>query len=171
MSNIDIFRALSCTSRLKILKLLLKKEMHLSGIARELGLSVPVISRHIKVLEKVNLVNKKVFGNTYILSAKIKSLENIIEPLIEESSIEIEKKKSIFDALKQVPEIKIKKIGKNQYISSINGEDGFYIYEVNGKLPKKPINKYTIDKNVTLDLKKLVTVKKKKISINIKESG
>ena len=168
MSNIDIFRALSSNTRLKILNILLKKEMHLSGIARELGISVPVISRHIKVLEKVNLINKRVFGNTYILSAKIKSLENIIEPLFNESSIEIEKKKSIFDALQQIPGVKLKKIGKNQYIYSINGDNGYYIYEVNGKLPKKPIEKYIIEKNVTLDLKKLVTVNKKRIRINIK---
>ena len=168
MNNIDIFRALSCDTRLKILNILLKKEMHLSGIARELGISVPVISRHIKVLEKVNLIDKRVFGNTYILSAKIKSLDHIIEPLLDESSIEIEKKKSIFDALQQIPGVKLKKIGKNQYIYSINGDNGYYIYEVNGKLPKKPIEKYIIEKNVTLDLKKLVTVNKKRIRINIK---
>ena len=163
-----MFRALSSSTRIKILKKLVHKEMHLSGLARELGISVPVTSRHIKILENVGLINKRIFGNTYLLTTRIKNLENTLEPFIEESLIEINRKKSIFDALKQVPGVEVKKVGNHQYIRSINGEDGYYIYEVDGKLPKKPIDQYTIYKNVTLDLKKLVSVKKKKIKVNVK---
>ncbi len=142
--------------------------MHLSGLARELNISVPVTSRHIKILEHVGLINKRIFGNTYVLTAKIKNLEVALEPFTQESLIEINKKKSIFDALKQVPGIEVKKVGKHQYIRSIDGEDGYYIYEVDGKLPKKPIEEYAINKSVTLDLKKLVSVKKKKIIVKVK---
>ena len=170
MSNDKIFRALSSPTRIKILKALMQKEMHLSGLAREIDISVPVTSRHIKILEDVGLINKRIFGNTYLLTAKIKNLEATLEPFIEESSIEIDQKKSIFDALKQIPGIEVKKAGKHQYIRSIDGDEGYYIYEVDGTLPKKPIDQYTIDKNVTLDLKKLVSVKKKKIEINVKDS-
>lgn len=168
MSNINIFRALSSSTRVKILKKLIKQEMHLSGLARDLGISVPVTSRHIKILEEVKLINKRIFGNTYLLSAKIKNLESALEPFIEESTVEIEKKKSIFDALKQIPGIKIKKIGNNYYIRSIDEEEGYYIYEVDGKLPSKPIDEYQIEKNINLDLKKLITVQKKKIKVNVK---
>jgi len=146
------------------------KEMHLSGLARELGISVPVTSRHIKILENVGLINKRIFGNTYLLTTRIKNLENTLEPFIEESLIEINKKKSIFDALKQVPGVEVKKVGNHQYIRSINGEEGYYIYEVDGRLPKKPIDEYTINKNVSLDLKKLVSVKKKKINVKVKNN-
>ena len=168
MSNDNIFRALSSSTRIQILKKLTENEMHLSGLARDLGISVPVTSRHIKILENVGLINKRIFGNTYLLTTRIKNLENTLEPFIEESLIEINRKKSIFDALKQVPGVEVKKVGNHQYIRSINGEDGYYIYEVDGKLPKKPIDQYTIYKNVTLDLKKLVSVKKKKIKVNVK---
>jgi len=168
MSNDKLFRALSSPTRLKILEILTSKEKHLTGLAKEINISVPVTSRHIKILENVGLINKRVFGNTHILTAKIRNLEQILEPFVEKSSIEINKKKSIFDALKQIPTIEIKKVGKNYYIKSIDGDEGYYIYEVDGKLPKKPINKYTIDKNVTLDLKKLVSVKKKKIKVKLK---
>ena len=171
MSNDLLFRALSSPTRIKILKKLINKEMHLSGLARDLGISIPVTSRHIKILEKVGLINKRVFGNTYLLTTKTSNLENVLEPFIYESSIDIKNKKSIFDALKQVPGIEIKKVGKNRYIKSIDGEDGYYIYEVDGKLPKKSINEYTIDKNVTIDLKKLISVKKKRIKINIKHQN
>lgn len=170
MSNNGIFRALSSPTRIKILKTLTHKEMHLSGLARELNISVPVTSRHIKILEDVGLINKKIFGNTYLLTTKIKNLEVALEPFIEESLIEINKEKSIFDALKQIPSIEVKKVGNHQYIRSIDGDKGYYIYEVDGELPKKPIDEYTIEKNVTLDLKKLVSIKKKKIKVNVKNS-
>ena len=41
---------------------------------------------------------------------------------------------------------------------------------MDGKLPKKPIDEYKINKNITLDLKKLVSVKKKEIKVNVKNS-
>lgn len=170
MSNDRFFRALSSPMRIKILQKLRNKEMHLSGLARDLGISVPVTSRHIKILEEVGLINKRIFGNTYLLTTRIRNLEDALEPFIEESTVEINRKKSIFDALKQIPGIEVKKVGKHKYIKSIDGDDGYYIYEVDGRLPKKPIDEYTIDKSVTLDLKKLVSVKKKKIKVNVKNS-
>jgi DNA-binding transcriptional ArsR family regulator len=170
MSNNKIFRALSSQTRIKILKTLLHKEMHLSGLARELKISVPVISRHIKILENVDLINKKIYGNTYVLTTKTKNLELVLEPFVDESLIEIEKKKSIFEALKQLPGIEIKKIGKHHYISSVNGENGYFIYEINGELPKKPIDEFTIEKNLTFDLKKIISIKKKKIEIKLKNT-
>ena len=169
MDNDKIFRALSSPTRLEILRILTNKEIHLSGLARELGISVPVTSRHIKTLENVGLINKRVFGNIYLLTAKIKNLETALEPFIEETTIEVNNKKSLFDALKQIPGVEVKKLGKHQYIKSIDGEEGYYIYEVNGKLPKKPIDQYIINKNITFDLKKLVSVKKRKININVKK--
>lgn len=170
MSNNNIFRALSSSTRIKILKILLNKEMHLSGLARELKISTPVVSRHIKILENVDLINKRVFGNTYLLTTKTKNLEFVLEPFVDETLIEIDKKKSIFEALKQLPGIETKKVGKHHYISSINGENGYYIYEINGKLPKKPIDDYSIEENLTFELKKLVSIKKKKVKIRIKNT-
>jgi DNA-binding transcriptional ArsR family regulator len=170
MDNDKIFRALSSLTRIKILQRLNNNEMHLSGLAKEIGISKPVTSRHIKILEEVGLIDKKIFGNTYILKSKIKNLETTLEPFIEKSIIELDSKKSIFDALKQIPGIEIKKVDNNFYIKSIDGDDGYYVYEVDGKLPKKPIDEYKISKNITLDLKKLVSVKKKEIKVNVKNS-
>ncbi len=168
MGNITLFRALQSSTRITILQKLCQKEMHVSGLARELGISVPVTARHIKILEEADLINKRVIGNTYLLTTKSRSLEKTLEPFLHTTSIELSKKKSIFDALQQVPGIEIKKAGNNYYIQSIDGDKGYYIYEVDGQLPKKPIDEYIIEKGVTLDLKKLVSVNKKKIKIAVK---
>jgi len=103
MTNDMLFRALSSPTRIKILKILTQKEMHLSGLAREIGISVPVTSKHVKILEKGNLINKRIVGNVHLLSTKVKDYEKIFEPFIEESELEITKEKSLFEALKQIP--------------------------------------------------------------------
>lgn len=147
----------------------MEKNIHISGLAKEIGLSTPVILRHVRILENAGLVRKKIVGNVHILSANITGLEKILEPFSEESSIEINQKESLFDAIKQLPGVEIDKVGENQYITSIDGERGYYVYEVNGKTPAVPIDRYKPKKNVTLKLKKLVPVDKKKIDIKIKD--
>jgi len=170
MDNNKVFKALSSPTRVKILKILANKEKHLSGLARELKISVPVTSKHIKILEEAELINKKIFGNVHILSVKLNILEKILEPFYEEETIELNKKMNLSDILKQLPNIEIQKVGKHQIIKSINDENGYYIYEIDGKLPNKPINNYEIKKNVSIDIKKLITIKKKEININFKKN-
>jgi DNA-binding transcriptional ArsR family regulator len=167
MGNESLFRALGCPTRMKILRLLTSKEMHVSGLARKLGISVPVTARHIKILENAGLVRKRVVGNTYLLRAKMSRLEKLLESFVEESSVELPAKATIFDALRQVPGVDVKKVGDHQYITSIDGSKGYYIYEIDGDVPKKPVDKYLLDKNITLDIKKIVTIKRKKIHVTI----
>ena len=169
MDNNNLFKALSSESRIKILKKLVNKEFHLSQLSRDLKISKPVISRHIKILEKAGLVKRRVIGNVHLLSCNIEPLENAFEPFIEESNIKMEKDSTIFDAIKQLPGIETVTHGKNKYIASIDGEKGYYIYEVDGKAPEKPIDKYKPQGDVTVKLKKLVPVEKKKIKISFKE--
>jgi DNA-binding transcriptional ArsR family regulator len=169
MSNNQLFKALSSQTRMQIMRILLNREIHLSGLAKELGVSVPVVSRHVKLLETAGLVKKRIVGNVHLLSANVGSLEEVLEPFIEESVIEIQKHDSLFDALKQLPGVEVQRVGDNQYITSINGEKGYYIYEVDGKPPDIPINKYKPKKNITLQVKKIVPVNKKKIEVRIQQ--
>jgi len=169
MGNNKIFKALSSGTRIQIMKALIGRELHVSGLARELGISVPVISRHVKLLEGAGLLRKRIVGNVYLISSTIVNLEEALTPFIEESAITIKKHESLFDALKQIPGIEIQKVGDTQYITSINGERGYYIYEVDGIPPSIPIDKYTPAKNVTLHLKKIVPVDKKKITIHVQQ--
>jgi len=169
MGNNKLFRALSSSTRLEILKKLLVNEMHLTGLAKEIGISVPVTSRHVKILEDAGLIKKRVVGNVYLLKATVGNFEKMLEPFTEEFSIEIEEEKSLFDALKQIPGVEVEERKGHQYIKSIDGDEGYYIYEINGRLPKKPIDEYMVNKNVTLDLKKLISVKRKNIRIKVKK--
>ena len=169
MDNNNLFKALSSKSRIEIIKILSKKEIHLSELARQMDLSKPVIFRHIKVLEKAGLVKRKIIGNVHLLKVNIESIEKSFDYFIEEQIVDVEKHSTIFDALKQIPGIKTKSQGKNKYITSIDGKKGYYIYEVNGKTPKVPIDKYMPKKDVTIELKKIVPVEKKKIKIHIKK--
>ena len=170
MGNNQLFKALSNTTRIQIMRLLLNREIHLSGLARELRLSPPVISRHVKLLEQVGLIKKRIVGNVHLLSATVGGLEAVLEPFIEESTVEINKHDSLFDALKQLPSVEVQRVGCNQYIASINGEKGYYIYEVDGIPPKIPIDEYKPERNVTLHLKKLIPVNKKKIEVKLAPS-
>lgn len=167
MANNKIFKALSSTTRVQIIKTLINREIHLSGLAKEVGISVPVISKHVKLLENAGLIKKRIVGNMYLLSTNIGSLETALEPFLEESSVKIHRQDSLFDALKQIPGVEIQKVGKSQYITSIDGEKGYYIYEVDGIPPRIPIDKYKPKKNITLQVKKLVPVNKKKIEVRI----
>ena len=164
----DVFRALGSQTRVKILRLLAGGELHVSEVARRLGLSVPVTARHVKVLEEAGLVRKRVVGNLYLLSSVGINIEDALAPLEDEAVVSIRKKESLFDALRQVPGVTITRVGDAQYITSINGEQGYFIYEVDGKAPPVPIDQYKPGRTIRLQVKKLVPVRKKTIEVRVK---
>ncbi len=169
MDNNKLFKALSSKSRMKIIKILANKEIHLSELARTMNLSKPVVFRHIKILEKAGLIKRKIIGNVHLLSINMEKIEKSFESFSEEKKISAKKDSTLFDALKQIPGVKTKDYGKNKYITSIDGEKGYYIYEVDGKIPNVPIDKFKPKKDVTVNLKKLVPIEKKKLKIHIKK--
>jgi DNA-binding transcriptional ArsR family regulator len=170
MGNNNLFKALSSQTRMKIMKILLHREIHLSELAKEIGISVPVTLRHVNILLETGLIKKRIIGNVHLLSANMEVLEKILEPFVEESLVEINKNDNLFDALQQLPGVEIKRVGDNQFITSIDGQRGYYIYEVDGVIPKKSIDKIRPQKNVILHLKKLISVDKKKIEVKIKNN-
>lgn len=171
MDNNDLFKALSSKTRINIIKTLGNRELHISQLSRDLKISKPVISRHIKLLEKTGVLKRRIIGNVHLLSLNPDCLEKILDPFIEEYNVDIKKDETIFDALKQLPDVETKDYGKNKQIISIGGEKGFYIYEVNGKTPDEPIDEFKPHGSVTINLKKLVSVDKKKIRINFKKDN
>jgi len=63
--------ALGDTSRFKIFKLLLsKKDICVSEIADEIGISVPGVSQHLKILESAELVAPERRGQTMCYQVK-----------------------------------------------------------------------------------------------------
>ncbi len=162
-----IFKALSSKTRMAMLRLLLQDEYHISGLATELGISVPVAAKHVKLLEDANLVHRKAFGRTHVLSANRKRLYDSLDTFSEDYEVQTQEGISILEALKEVDGIGIKKVGDKEFIASIDGEEGFYIYEVNGKSPAVPINEYTMETEGEIVIKRLVPVLTKRVHVSI----
>jgi DNA-binding transcriptional ArsR family regulator len=160
-----LFKALSSKTRRDMLKLLMKSDYHVSGLAKAIGISVPVAAKHVKILENSELVIRKTFGKTHVLTVNKAKLYEALESFSEEYEIEAREGTSILDALKDVAGIGIKRVGDKEFIASIDGEEGFYIYEVNGKAPDMPINEYTMEHGGEIVIKRLVTVLKKRVKV------
>ncbi len=168
-NKISVFHALSSETRIKILRVLLKEKKHISAIAREIGIAVPVASRHVKILEESGLIDKKIIGNVHLLSVKHEKIDHLMEPLIESVEVEINPEDRLDAALQQLPFVRLQSHGKDEFIYSVDGKKGYFLYEVDGKNPDVPVNEYKPDHDVTVMLNKLVSVKQKKIFVKIKK--
>ena len=162
-----IFKALGSKTRVEMLKLLMKKDYHVSGLAKALGISVPVAAKHVRILEDAELLGSTKFGKTHVLKVNKEKLYDVMETFGEEYEIEVQKGTSILDALKEVAGVGIKKIGDKEFIASIDDEEGFYIYEVDGKFPAMPINEYKIEQGGEIEIKRLVPVLKKRVRVTV----
>ena len=56
------------------------------------------------------------------------------------------------------------------YERKILGEEGYYIFEVDGKMPNISIDKFIVDKNVEIELKKLAPIRRKTMNLEITEN-
>ncbi|MBI5253997.1 MAG: ArsR family transcriptional regulator, partial [Euryarchaeota archaeon] len=165
-----MFKTLSSETRREMLRLLAKEEMHISGLAKELGISVPVTARHAKILEESGLLERKKFGKTHVLKANLNKIYEALDAFSESFELRLPKGSSILDALKEVSGVKVERIGDREFVTSIDGEEGYYIYEVNGSTPNVSMNKFLLNKNSKIELKKLVPIKRKEMRIKIKSS-
>jgi len=162
-----MFKALSSRTRREMLKSLTRGEKHITGLAKELGISVPVAAKHVKILERAGLVERQKFGRTHIIRARAERICNAMDFLGETFDINVRKGASVLDVLKEISGVTVENIGDKEFITSVDGEEGYYIYEVNGKPPDTPINKFTLENDTKVELKKLVPVKKKEIVIRV----
>jgi DNA-binding Lrp family transcriptional regulator len=152
-----------------MLKLLIKEERHVSGLAKALNISVPVAAKHVKILLDAGLIQRRTFGNTYVLNVNKGRLYDAMEAFSQSYEINVEKGTSILEALKEVAGVGIKKVGEKEFIVSVDGEEGYYIYEVNGNFPNMPINEYKMEKEGEIEIKRIVPVLKKKIKVRVEE--
>ncbi len=166
----DLFRALGNENRRSMLKLLLNKEFHISGLAKELSISVPVTLKHARILEEVGLIERSFIGNTHVLKIRkealdqLKAVWNLFEkPLV----VRVKKGSSMLDALKKAGGISFGKSEKGFFIESVEGKKGLYLYEVNGNIPLDSADQFVLKENSTVELKRLLPVVGKKISIKV----
>ncbi len=166
--KMDLFRALGNSNRRNILKITMQKKMHISALAKELNISVPVALKHVRILEDVGLVERQQRGNTHVIQIKkeaIGRLDKISDLLEKPLIVEIKKGSNMLETLKKVSGLKIEQTQSGAFISEVDGKKGYYIYEVNGSLPNKPADQYKIKGKCEIELKRLVPVIGKKIII------
>jgi DNA-binding transcriptional ArsR family regulator len=66
--NLDtIFNSLADPTRRDILKRVARKEMSVGEVAEPYGLTFAAVSKHLKVLEKAKLINKRKEGNHHFI--------------------------------------------------------------------------------------------------------
>lgn len=163
-----MFRALSSSTRMRMFKRLLKGEIHISALAREMKISVPVAARHIRILLKAGLVEKREFGRSHVLRAKPERLYEVSDAFTDSSEVRLPRGGSILDALKQTCVVNTRRIGGREYLLSIDGKEGFYLYEVDGQPGDVAMNQYKLRKNAEVRLKKLIPVTEKKVTVRIR---
>lgn len=146
----------------------MKNEMHISALARKMKISVPVVAKHAKILEKAGLIERKEFGRSHALKAKPERLYEVLDTFTESSRIELKRGNSILDALKSTCMVRTRTINDREFLVSIDGRDGYYIYEVDGKLANTPMNRYKLRKDTELKLKKLIPITERKIFIKLR---
>ncbi len=165
-----VFKALSCKTRIDMLKLLMMGEYHVSGLARALKISVPVAAKHIRILEAAELVERRIFGKVHILKANKEKLYEAMETFGEVYGVEVAKGTSLLDVLKQVATVEVTKIGDDEFVASIDGVKGIYLYEVDGAPPDRPINEYKMVQDEELVLKRLVPVLEKRVKVKVTDN-
>src|SRR5690606_29890783 len=138
----NLFKAISSDTRLSILESLSSGDKHISGLAREIGISVPVAAKHIKILEKAELIERKKFGNTHMIAIKLSNVYSFLDRFAENRKLEVEEGTNLLEALKTVAAVEVKKMGDRIKVVSTDGEEGLYVYEVNGKFSDKTVDEY-----------------------------
>ena len=171
MSHLDnkVFKALGCSTRLQMLEILSDSETHITGMAKKLGISVPVAAKHVKILEDAGLVDRTRFGKTDILKLNASKVYTILDRFAPTKSVEVEKGTTLLEALRKVSAVEVKQVGDRDAVVATDGDQGFYIYEIDGNFSDKTVHECTFDQDATVKWKKLEPITKMKLNINIKK--
>jgi DNA-binding transcriptional ArsR family regulator len=164
----NIFKAISSNTRQSNLERLNEGDKHISGLAREIGISVPVAAKHVKILEKAELIERKKVGNTHMISIKMSNVYSFLDHFAENRKLEVEQGTTLLEALKSVAAVEVTKVGDRAKVIFTDGEEGFYIHEVDGKISDKTVEEYVFYEDVVVEWKKLVPVTKKRLLVNIR---
>ncbi len=164
-----LFYALDSKTRLNIIQSLCKNETHISELARELEISIPVASKHVSILENANLIERRIHGSTHVLNIKNKDVARSLDILATTKNIKVKKGSNLLDALKEVAIIETKIVNGIEQVVATDGDEGFYIYELNGKLCDQTVKKCILNEKSTVVWKKLEPVAKLRINIEVED--
>jgi DNA-binding transcriptional ArsR family regulator len=154
---------------LKIIQSLHEKEKHISELAREQELSFPVASKHVSILEKANLIERHIYGKTHVLEIRNKDVAKSLDILAPTKNIKVKKGSTFIDVLKEVAIIETKIMKGIEQVVATNGDEGFYIYEINGELCNQTVKECMFNENVTIVWKKLEPIAKLRLNIKVED--
>jgi DNA-binding transcriptional ArsR family regulator len=83
MALADLFRLLGDPSRLKIVVLCLRTPLAVSDIADRLGLSVSLVSHHLRLLKGARLVRAERLGKQVFYGADDAHVRRMVEDMVE----------------------------------------------------------------------------------------
>lgn len=164
----DVFKALSSPTRREMLKVLFNEEIHITGLAKKVGISTPAAIKHIKILEEAGLIHKRELGRMHLLKAKTEKVFSLLEELQEPISVEVEEGASVLDALRKVSGVSVSELGDKEYVMAIDGEKGYFVYEVDGYISDLPMNQCKLEDNKQVKLKELVPITRKNLEVTVK---
>ncbi|HIH32664.1 MAG TPA: winged helix-turn-helix transcriptional regulator [Candidatus Diapherotrites archaeon] len=166
----DIFKTLGNENRAKMLKALMKKSLHITALARELGISAPVALRHARILEAAGFIERQKVGSSHVLKINESAAPRIRKAWVlfeKPFTLQVKKGTPMIEVLKKVSGIKFENSKKGAVISEVDGKKGYYLYEVDGRLPSESVSEFFVSKNSTVELKLLQPVIGKKIIVKV----
>ncbi|MBC7085165.1 MAG: metalloregulator ArsR/SmtB family transcription factor [Methanomethylovorans sp.] len=167
--RIKILNALGSETRVKIIQIICEGNIHVSELARTIGLSVPVTSKHVNLLEEAGLIKREIYGKSHVLSINNRNLYAALDIFAPKKKLKVKKGTTLLEALEQVAVVEVQNVKGYNNIVSTNGEEGFFVYEVDGEFSNKTVQEYTFEKDVTIAWKKLEPITKLKLEVNVNE--
>lgn len=166
---LKLFYALDSKTRLKMIHSLQQNEKHISQLAREQELSIPVASKHINILENASLIERRIYGKTHVIEINNKDIASSLDILAPTKTVKVKKGTSLLAALKDAAIIETKLIKDIEQIVAINGDEGFYTYEQNGDLCNQTVQTYKLNQDVVIIWKKLEPIAKLRLNVEIEQ--
>lgn len=169
MDHLKLFSALGSETRLRMLQQLTKGEMHISELARMLSISVPVAAKHANILEAADLIQRKIYGKTHVLQLNNKNIFHALDIFAPSRTVEVEKGATLLQALKKAAVVEVKNVHGQDNIVSTNGEEGFFVYDVDGEFSEQNVSEYKFEKEGTVMWKKLEPISILKVNVKFKK--
>ncbi|MBN2110184.1 MAG: winged helix-turn-helix transcriptional regulator [Methanosarcinaceae archaeon] len=166
---LDLFYALDSKTRLRMIQSLYENEKYISELAREQNLSVPVASKHVSILENANIIERRIYGKTHVLGISNKDVASSLDILAPVKNVKVKKGSNLLDILKGVAIIETRKRNGKEHVIATNGDEGYYIYELNGELCNQAVQKCTFREDATVVWKKLEPIAKLRLNIEVYE--
>jgi len=167
--RLKILNALGSDTRIKIIRTICEGDTHVSRLARTIGLSVPVTAKHVNVLEEAGLIRRTIYGKSHVLSVNNRNIYAALDIFAPKKKLKVKKGTNLLEALERVAVVEVQNVRGYDNIVSTDGEEGFFVYEVNGEFSNKTGQDYTFEKDAVISWKKLEPVTKLELDVKVSE--